>query len=70
VKTIKYRLYKKYDCEINIILIAKAIELRVSLTSEHDDVIPSEISTACQGTTVETTQMLPPVYQSMSVYPY
>jgi len=39
------------------------VALRVSLISEHEDVIPSEI-TACQGTTVETTQRLPPVYQS------
>jgi len=35
VKTIKYRLYKKYDCEINIILIAKAIELRVYLWHQN-----------------------------------
>jgi len=33
------------------------------LISEHEDVIPLEISTACQGTTVETTQMIPPVCQ-------
>ena len=46
------------------------VALRVSLISEHEDVIPSEFSTACQGTTVETTQMLPPVHQSMEIYPY
>ena len=43
------------------------VALRVSLISEHEDMIPSEFSTACQGTTVETTQMLPPVYQSMDI---
>ena len=46
------------------------VALRVSLISEHEDVIPSEFSTVCQGTTVETTQMLPPVHQSMEIYPY
>jgi len=30
------------------------VAIRVSWISEHDDVIPSEMSTACQCTTVKT----------------
>jgi len=43
------------------------VELHVSLISEHEDVIPSEISRACQGTTVET--QLKCSLQCMSIYP-